>query len=157
MWKRRVDGGSVSGGRITLLLRIKRVCMREKARDVFCRRELLASAAFHSLPHLNTICSLTVKLVTVKRPFLYLFFLLRFLLGFRLIKGTHTCSQEEIKRLTLLTYIRDTPTSGPGELPCSNAFACVQKLFSLTCRHLQSERVYAPSTGKQKGKVCSVI
>lgn len=62
MWKRRVDGGSVSGGRITLLLRIKWVCMREKARDIFCRRELLASAAFHSLPHLFIICSLVTEL-----------------------------------------------------------------------------------------------
>lgn len=59
MWKRRDDGGSVSGGRITLLLRIKWECMREKARDIFCRRELLASAAFHGLPRLFIICSLS--------------------------------------------------------------------------------------------------
>lgn len=32
------------------------------------------------------------------------------------------------------------------------AFVWVHKLFSLTCRHIQSERVYAPSTGKQKEK-----
>lgn len=33
----------------------------------------------------------------------------------------HTCCQEESERLTLLTYIRDTPTSGPGELACSGS------------------------------------
>lgn len=98
MWKHRVDGGSLSGGRISLLLRIKWVCMREKARDVFCRRELLASAAFHSLPHLFSICSLTVKLVTVKQTFLYryaFFLLLPFCLVLGWSKGfTHVAKRK---------------------------------------------------------------
>lgn len=33
----------------------------------------------------------------------------------------HTCSHEDSERLTLLTYIRDTPSSGPGELACSRS------------------------------------
>lgn len=137
--------------------------MREKARDIFCRRELLASAAFHSLPHLFIICSLTLELVTLKRTCLFtaffscLFF--SFWLGFRLISGMHTCSREESERLTLLTYIRDTPTSGPGELACFRSVllhACTNCPVRLAVTYSLSEDKH-PSTGKQKEKVCSAI
>lgn len=153
MWKRRVDGGSVSGGRITLLLRIKWVCMREKARDIFCRRELLASAAFDSLPHLFIISSQAVKLVTVKRTFLYTpFFSFFFCLVLGWSKGcTHVAKRKTSGWpcwRTLETFWLQDQVSCHVLI----AFVCVHKLFSLTCRHIQSERVYAPSTGKKKEK-----
>lgn len=83
---------------------------------------------------------MTVKLVTVKRTFLYTFFFFFFLLGFRLIKGVHTCRQEGREWLTLLTYIRDTPTSGPGELPRSHRFCMHAQIVQSS---LQTHTVWA--------------
>lgn len=91
------------------------MCTGEKARDIFCRRELLASAAFHTLPHL---CTLFALYLSSWRQFQELSYMLLYF--FRLIYGMHTYSQKESEQLTWLMYIRDSLASGPGELLLSS-------------------------------------
>lgn len=149
MWKRRVDGGSVSGGRITLLLRIKWVCMREKARDIFCSRDLLASAAFHSLPHLFFICFPSVKLLRVKRTFLYtpcfsfFFFFCWLFLGWS--KG---CTQVAKRKASDLPGWRALKTVWlPDQVSCHVLTLCFCMRAEIVQSYLQTHTVW--------GSMCS--
>lgn len=66
----------------------------------------------------------------------------------------HTCSQEESERLTLLTYIRDTPTSGPGELACSRSVllhVCTNcPVWLAVTSSLSEDRVPAQASRRKK-------
>lgn len=65
----------------------------------------------------------------------------------------HTCSQEESGRLTLLTYIRDTPTSGPGELACFRSVllhACTNCPVRLAVTYSLSEESVPAQASRRK-------